>query len=52
MTAEVAAISHQNSLVLPGSFVLWRSDWTKDQQTSNVDEGITGYLTKEAALSK
>ncbi|MDR3751134.1 MAG: hypothetical protein P4K94_06565 [Terracidiphilus sp.] len=52
ITAEVAAINRQNSLSLPGGFEIWNTEWAADNPTEHVDEGVTGYLTKEAFLIK
>jgi hypothetical protein len=52
MTAEIAAINRQNALALPGSFQLWMTSWTSDQQAGNVDTGITDFLVKEAGFTK
>ena len=52
MTAEAAAMVHENAVALPGPYQLWIEDWPQDQQAGNVDQGIAGYLTKEQGLTK
>jgi hypothetical protein len=52
MTAEAAALVHENAVALPGSYQLWIEDWPQEQQSNNVDQGITDYLTKQQGLTK
>jgi len=52
ITAEVAAINRQNSLSLPGGYEIWNTEWANDNPTDHVNDGVTGYLTKEAFLIK
>lgn len=52
LTAEIAASAQQNAVALPGSYQLWLKDWSQDQQSTNVDQGINDYLNKYQGLTK
>lgn len=44
--------NRQNSLALPGGYVLWNATWTADERTKMIDDGLSKFLMTEEMMSK
>lgn len=52
LAATIAADSGEPSVILPGGYVLWNSNWAASDQVNNMETGLDNYLSKGEMLSK
>ena len=53
ITGMLSAISQgQKSVTAPGGYLLWNSGWSNESFNTNTAAALTGFLAKEAMLSK